>query len=101
MRRLALLVALLAVAPPALALFAPVIWWNAAHGWASFIKQGGRTGNWHPIKATHYLGELLGAFFDAGSDLKAHVHQDLAGIDGGEEIPAQERDQQERRSDAG
>ena len=49
-----------AAALTALALFAPVIWWNAAHGWASFIKQGGRTGNWHPIKATHYLGELLG-----------------------------------------
>ena len=49
-----------AAALTALALFAPVIWWNAAHGWASFIKQGGRTGDWHPAEATRYLGELLG-----------------------------------------
>lgn len=34
-----------------LALFSPVIWWNATHGWASFAFQGGRAvGDWqfHP-----------------------------------------------------
>lgn len=44
----------------ALLLFAPVLFWNATHGWASFLKQGGRTGNWHPADAGRYLGELLG-----------------------------------------
>ena len=44
----------------ALLLFAPVLSWNAAHGWASFAKQGGRTGDWHPADAGRYLGELLG-----------------------------------------
>ncbi len=43
-----------------LALFLPVLDWNAAHGWASFVKQGGRTGDWHPARAGRYLGELLG-----------------------------------------
>lgn len=38
----------------------PVVWWNAHHGWASFIRQGGRTGEWHPTKAFGYFGELLG-----------------------------------------
>ncbi|MCH4091322.1 ArnT family glycosyltransferase [Acetobacter sp.] len=38
----------------------PVIWWNATHGWASFIRQGGRTGDWHPSRAPGYIGELLG-----------------------------------------
>ncbi|WP_240775279.1 ArnT family glycosyltransferase [Neokomagataea tanensis] len=39
---------------------APVIWWNKAHHWASFIKQGGRTGDWHPARAAQFLGELIG-----------------------------------------
>ncbi|MCX2560821.1 glycosyltransferase family 39 protein [Acetobacter farinalis] len=39
---------------------APVVWWNATHGWASFLKQGGRTGDWHPAKMFTYFGELLG-----------------------------------------
>ena len=38
----------------------PVVWWNAHHEWASFIRQGGRTGEWHPAKALGYFGELLG-----------------------------------------
>lgn len=38
----------------------PVVWWNATHGWASFIRQGGRTGDWHPARAFSYIGELLG-----------------------------------------
>ena len=43
-----------------LLLFAPVLSWNASHGWASFLKQGGRTGAWHPAEAARYLAELLG-----------------------------------------
>ncbi len=44
----------------ALALFAPVLVWNRAHGWASFARQGGRTGDWHPARAGRYLAELVG-----------------------------------------
>ena len=44
----------------ALSVFAPVLDWNASHGWASFAKQGGRTGDWHPARAGRYLSELLG-----------------------------------------
>jgi 4-amino-4-deoxy-L-arabinose transferase-like glycosyltransferase len=43
----------------ALLAFAPVLAWNAAHGFASFVKQGGRTGVWQPAAALHHLGELL------------------------------------------
>jgi 4-amino-4-deoxy-L-arabinose transferase-like glycosyltransferase len=43
----------------AAACFAPVVLWNAAHGWASFAKQGGRTGDWQPAEAFRYLAELL------------------------------------------
>lgn len=39
--------------------FCPVVAWNATHGWASFSKQGGRTGDWHPT--LRFLGELLGS----------------------------------------
>lgn len=40
-------------------LFAPVLAWNATHGWASFAKQGGRagTGNGATLR---YLAELVG-----------------------------------------
>jgi len=44
----------------AAALFAPVLGWNAAHGWASFAKQGGRTGSGDAADALRFLGELLG-----------------------------------------
>ena len=44
----------------ALLLFTPVLEWNAAHAWASFIRQGGRTGDWHPARAVRYLAELVG-----------------------------------------
>jgi 4-amino-4-deoxy-L-arabinose transferase-like glycosyltransferase len=44
----------------ALALFVPVLAWNAAHGWASFAKQGGREGDWHPAQAASNLAELIG-----------------------------------------
>ncbi len=38
-------------------LFAPVLAWNAGHGFASFAKQGGRSAVWHP--GLRFLGELL------------------------------------------
>ncbi|WP_349291812.1 glycosyltransferase family 39 protein [Gluconobacter sp. Dm-62] len=38
----------------------PVILWNASHHWASFLRQGGRTGDWHPARAVQFMGELLG-----------------------------------------
>ena len=44
----------------ALALFAPVVAWNAAHGWASFAKQGGRAGAGEGGFELRFLGELLG-----------------------------------------
>ncbi len=44
----------------ALTAFLPVLDWNASHGWASFAKQGGRTGAWHPARAGRYLAELAG-----------------------------------------
>jgi 4-amino-4-deoxy-L-arabinose transferase-like glycosyltransferase len=50
-------------------IFAPVIWWNAAHGWASFIKQGGRTGDWQPARALTFLGELIGGQFGLATPL--------------------------------
>jgi 4-amino-4-deoxy-L-arabinose transferase-like glycosyltransferase len=43
-----------------LLLFAPVVAWNAAHGWAGFLKQGGRVGDWQPARALGFLGELVG-----------------------------------------
>lgn len=42
----------------ALVLFAPVVAWNAAHGWASFAKQFGRVGDGHTL-GLHYLAEFL------------------------------------------
>jgi 4-amino-4-deoxy-L-arabinose transferase-like glycosyltransferase len=44
----------------AVLVFAPVLWWNAAHGWASFAKQGGRTGDWRPADALNHILELIG-----------------------------------------
>jgi 4-amino-4-deoxy-L-arabinose transferase-like glycosyltransferase len=40
--------------------FAPVLGWNAAHDWASFAKQAGRTGDWHPAQAANHVLELVG-----------------------------------------
>jgi 4-amino-4-deoxy-L-arabinose transferase-like glycosyltransferase len=39
--------------------FAPVVVWNADHGWVSFLKQGGRAGDWQPMRALQFLAELL------------------------------------------
>ncbi len=44
----------------AAAVFTPVVFWNAEHGWASFAKQGGRNGDWHPSAALGHVAELLG-----------------------------------------
>jgi hypothetical protein len=41
-------------------LFAPVLLWNANHGWAGFVRQGGRVGAWQPMRAIDFLGELVG-----------------------------------------
>jgi 4-amino-4-deoxy-L-arabinose transferase-like glycosyltransferase len=38
----------------------PVALWNADHGWASVLRQGGRVEAWHPARAAQFLGELLG-----------------------------------------
>lgn len=43
----------------ALVVFAPVVAWNAAQGWASFAKQGGRAGDGG--LALRFLGELIGS----------------------------------------
>ncbi len=40
------------------AAFAPVVAWNAAHGWVSFLKQGGRVGDFRPTNALRFLSEL-------------------------------------------
>lgn len=64
------------------AVFSPVILWNAEHGWAGFLKQGGRVGSWSPDRAFSFLAELLGSqaglvtplifvFFVAGIGLAA------------------------------
>ncbi|HEX2943143.1 MAG TPA: glycosyltransferase family 39 protein [Rhodopila sp.] len=41
-------------------LFSPVLIWNQRHGWAGFIKQGGRVDDWRPARAIGFLGELIG-----------------------------------------
>jgi 4-amino-4-deoxy-L-arabinose transferase-like glycosyltransferase len=43
-----------------IALFLPVLRWNADHAWISFLKQGGRVGNWRPERAVGFLAELIG-----------------------------------------
>ena len=43
----------------ALLAFAPVLTWNAANGWASFAKQGGRAGADAPGVTFRFLGELI------------------------------------------
>jgi 4-amino-4-deoxy-L-arabinose transferase-like glycosyltransferase len=43
-----------------LLLFAPVVAWNAAHGWAGFARQGGRVEDWRPARALGFLAELVG-----------------------------------------
>ncbi len=42
------------------AVFAPVLAWNADHGWASFARQGGRIGQFSFGRAARFTGELVG-----------------------------------------
>lgn len=42
------------------AVFAPVLVWNANHDWASFTRQGGRLGVWHPTEGLRFVAELIG-----------------------------------------
>jgi 4-amino-4-deoxy-L-arabinose transferase-like glycosyltransferase len=42
------------------AVFLPVLLWDASHGWVSFVRQGGRIGVFAPSHALRFLGELLG-----------------------------------------
>ena len=44
----------------ALAIFAPNLWWNGAHGWVSYLKQGGRVAHFQPARALQFFGEFLG-----------------------------------------
>lgn len=47
----------------AVLLFAPNIVWNAHHGWASYLKQGGRVDGFNPARAAQFFGELVGGQF--------------------------------------
>lgn len=44
----------------ALVVAAPVLWWNATHGWVSFLRQGVRIDVWSPERAPQFLLELIG-----------------------------------------
>ncbi len=59
----------------AAALVAPVIGWNAAHGWASFARQGGRLndGALEAGRAARYLGELLAGQLGLATPLVALI----------------------------
>lgn len=41
-------------------MFAPVLAWNAMHGWAGLARQGGRVEDWRPARAVGFLAELVG-----------------------------------------
>jgi 4-amino-4-deoxy-L-arabinose transferase-like glycosyltransferase len=41
-------------------IFLPVVLWNAGHGWAGFLRQGGRVYDWRPERALTNLVELVG-----------------------------------------
>ncbi len=43
----------------ALLMTMPVLLWNAGHGFASFRKQGGRVGDFHPVRALRFEAELV------------------------------------------
>jgi 4-amino-4-deoxy-L-arabinose transferase-like glycosyltransferase len=45
----------------ALALFSPVLAWNAAHHWVSFARQGGREADFRLTEAGRHLAELFGS----------------------------------------
>jgi 4-amino-4-deoxy-L-arabinose transferase-like glycosyltransferase len=50
---------LYAAAAIGLACATPVLLWNAAHGWVSLAKQGGRAGDWNPAGSVRFLSELF------------------------------------------
>jgi Dolichyl-phosphate-mannose-protein mannosyltransferase len=43
----------------ALAVFLPVLAWNADHGWISFRRQGGRLDDWAAGQAVRFIPELI------------------------------------------
>jgi len=43
----------------ALIVFAPDLAWNAAHGWVSYLKQGGRVGGFDAARSLQFLGEFV------------------------------------------
>jgi 4-amino-4-deoxy-L-arabinose transferase-like glycosyltransferase len=43
----------------ALLIFAPDIGWNAAHGWVSYLKQGGRVTHFDAARSVQFLAEFL------------------------------------------
>ncbi len=47
----------------AVALFVPVVVWNAGHDWTSFARQGGRLGDWQPADALRFVPELIAGQF--------------------------------------
>ncbi len=47
----------------ALLIFSPDIYWNAQHGWVSYLKQGSRVAHFNPGRSLQFLGELLGGQF--------------------------------------
>jgi 4-amino-4-deoxy-L-arabinose transferase-like glycosyltransferase len=51
--------------------FAPVLAWNAVHGWVSLAKQGGRVGAWEPARAPQFLAELVGGQLGLATPLLA------------------------------
>ncbi len=53
----------------AFAVFAPVLVWNAQHGWASFARQGGRLVDFTPGRAVRFEGELFAAQLGLASPL--------------------------------
>jgi 4-amino-4-deoxy-L-arabinose transferase-like glycosyltransferase len=40
-------------------IFAPDVWWNETHGWASFVKQGSRVNGFDITRSSGFLVELL------------------------------------------
>ncbi|MEJ0016583.1 MAG: glycosyltransferase family 39 protein [Acetobacteraceae bacterium] len=46
-----------------LAVFLPVLLWEAGHDWVSFARQGGRIAAWQPTHAVRFLGELVAGQF--------------------------------------
>jgi 4-amino-4-deoxy-L-arabinose transferase-like glycosyltransferase len=47
----------------ALLVFLPVVIWNANHRWVSFLRQGGRLGDWQPANALRFTSELVAGQF--------------------------------------